>query len=90
MFVLKLLDKKPAHGYQITEELKKILGINIPRQIIYFVLRKMEKLGLVSADWVSVEGERPKKVYRITDKGREVMEKGIKRLRDLLNLLESI
>ena len=90
LFILKLLTKKPMHGYQITEELNKVLGVNIPRQLVYFVLKKFESRSLVSSEWVLENGKRPKKKYCITDKGRKFLEHMISQLKELIRLLEDI
>jgi len=90
LFILKLLTKKPMHGYQITEELNKALGINIPRQLVYFILKKFESKSLVSSEWVLEDGKRPKKKYRITDKGRKFLEHMMNQLKELIRLLEEI
>lgn len=66
----------PKHGYeikrQIEEELLPFLGLKI--KSIYYPLKKMEKLGLVSKD-VGREGNFPEKfVYSITTKGKKIFD----------------
>lgn len=90
IFVLKLLSKRPMHGYQITEELAKLCNAKMPRQIIYFILKKYEDAGLVKSEWVIEEGSKPKRKYFITDEGRIFLEKRIEHFKKLINLLEKI
>lgn len=90
IFILKLLSKKPMHGYQITEELTKLSDAKIPRQIIYFVLKKYENAGLVESEWIIEKGSKPKRKYSITDEGRNFLKDRIEQLKKLITLLEKI
>ena len=76
LLFLGLLMEGPKHGYeikrQIEEELFPFLGLKI--KAIYYPLRKMEKLGLISKD-SGREGNFPEKfVYSITPKGRKIFD----------------
>jgi len=76
LLFLGLLMEGPKHGYeikrQIEEELVPFLGLKI--KSIYYPLRKMEKLGLVSKD-AGREGNFPEKfTYSITEKGRKIFD----------------
>lgn len=67
LYLLKLLDESPRHGYEIIRLLQdRFLGLYAPSAgTVYPRLAKLEQEGLVTH---SVEGGR--KVYRITDAGR--------------------
>ncbi|MDI2131508.1 PadR family transcriptional regulator [Yinghuangia seranimata] len=67
LYLLKLLDESPRHGYEIIRLLQdRFLGLYAPSAgTVYPRLAKLEQEGLVAH---SVEGGR--KVYRITDAGR--------------------
>ncbi len=76
LLFLGLLMEGPKHGYeikrQIEEELVPFLGLKI--KSIYYPLKKMEKLGLVSKD-AGREGHFPEKfTYSITDKGKKIFD----------------
>jgi len=76
LLFLGLLMEGPKHGYeikrQIEEELFPFLGLKI--KSIYYPLKKMEKLGLISKD-SGREGNFPEKfVYSITPKGRKIFD----------------
>src|SRR5260221_9525869 len=68
LYLLKLLDEAPRHGYEVIRLLQdRFLGVYSPSPgTIYPRLARLEEEGLVTHD--EVDG---KKVYRITDKGRE-------------------
>ena len=68
LYLLKLLDESPRHGYDVIRELEdRFLGLYSPSAgTVYPRLARLEAEGLV----VSEEADG-RKVYRITDAGRE-------------------
>jgi DNA-binding PadR family transcriptional regulator len=68
LYLLKLLDESPRHGYEVIRLLQdRFMGVYSPSPgTIYPRLARLEEEGLVTHD--DSEG---RKVYRITDKGRE-------------------
>ena len=68
LYLLKLLDESPRHGYDVIRLLEdRFMGLYAPSPgTIYPRLQRLEAEGLVTQ---SKEGGR--KVYRITDAGRE-------------------
>ena len=68
LYLLKLLDEAPRHGYEVIRLLEeRFHGLYAPSAgTVYPRLAKLEQEGLVSH---TVEGGR--KVYRITDAGRD-------------------
>ena len=68
LYLLKLLDESPRHGYDVIRLLEdRFMGLYAPSPgTIYPRLQRLEAEGLVTQ---SQEGGR--KVYRITDAGRE-------------------
>jgi len=84
LYLLKLLDEAPRHGYEIIRLLQdRFMGVYAPSPgTIYPRLARLEEEGLVTHD--EADG---RKVYRITDKGREELRA---RLDDLAELEEEI
>src|SRR6266536_561737 len=84
LYLLKLLDEAPRHGYEVIRLLQdRFMGVYAPSPgTIYPRLARLEEEGLVTHD--EVDG---RKVYRITDKGREEIAA---RLDDLADLEEEI
>jgi DNA-binding PadR family transcriptional regulator len=84
LYLLKLLDEAPRHGYEVIRLLQdRFLGVYSPSPgTIYPRLARLEEEGLVTHD--EVDG---KKVYRITDKGRAEINS---RLDDLAELEEEL
>jgi DNA-binding PadR family transcriptional regulator len=84
LYLLKLLDEAPRHGYEVIRLLQdRFLGVYSPSPgTIYPRLARLEEEGLVTHD--EVDG---RKIYRITDKGREELHT---RLDDLAELEEEL
>jgi DNA-binding PadR family transcriptional regulator len=82
LYLLKLLDESPRHGYDVIRLLEdRFMGLYAPSPgTIYPRLQRLEAEGLVTQ---SQEGGR--KVYRITEAGREEL----RRRQDDLDQLET-
>jgi len=80
LYLLKLLDESPRHGYDVIRELEgRFLGLYSPSAgTIYPRLARLESEGLVAH---SEEGGR--KVYRITEAGRDELHRRAGELADL-------
>jgi DNA-binding PadR family transcriptional regulator len=76
MPLLALLAKEPAHGYELKTQLEQIFGEAYPAPNIgqiYVTLQRLERDGLVRSQDV-VQVTRPnKRVYELTDAGREAV-----------------
>jgi DNA-binding PadR family transcriptional regulator len=74
LYLLRLLDEEPRHGYEVIRMLRdQFMGVYAPSPgTIYPRLARLEEEGLVTHD--DVDG---RKVYRITEAGRqELHERG--------------
>ena len=80
LYLLKLLEEAPRHGYEVIRLLQdRFLGVYSPSPgTIYPRLARLEAEGLVTHD--ESDG---KKVYRITDKGRQELKNRIEDLKVL-------
>jgi DNA-binding PadR family transcriptional regulator len=76
MPLLALLAKEPAHGYELKSQLEQVFGEAYPTPNIgqiYVTLQRLERDGLVRSQDV-VQSARPnKRVYELTDSGREAV-----------------
>ena len=73
--------QKPQHGYGISQQVKKMTGgqLTISAGTMYGTLSKMEKDGLISFCYE----EDKRKLYQLTDLGREILELEIRRIERL-------
>lgn len=80
LYLLKLLEESPRHGYEVIRLLQdRFLGVYSPSPgTIYPRLARLEAEGLVTHEVV-----KGKKVYSLTDKGREELERRMDELAEL-------
>jgi PadR family transcriptional regulator, regulatory protein PadR len=92
MLVLRILHEKPAHGYQIMDELRKITAEKyIPEPgAIYTMLRRMEDRGAVTSEWEKKESGADRRVYTITEKGIKVLKEGLEMVKRRRELMDSL
>ena len=71
--VLKVCSKKPVYTSDIIQDLRAA-ELVVVEGTIYPLLSRLQKEGLLNHEWQESEQGPPRKYYRITDFGREVME----------------
>lgn len=64
---LLVLDE-PGYGYGLLETLAE-RGFSVEANTLYPLLRRLEKQGLLTAEW-NTDESRPRKFYRTSDDGR--------------------
>lgn len=74
-FVLSVLHRKPMHGYEVVQAVEKSTnGCCSPSEgTVYPVLNEFEAGGHLSSTTQVVQG-RSRKVYALTDKGRQAFQ----------------
>lgn len=77
--LLSLLKEGETHGYRLMEKLiqREFVEENINISIIYRALRSMEKDLLVASTWEESDLGPNKRLYNITNKGIEELDKWI-------------
>ncbi|MEJ8632983.1 PadR family transcriptional regulator [Streptomyces sp. MS2.AVA.5] len=74
--LLALLTRGPAHGYELKQDLEKLLGAAYPQPNvgqIYVTLGRLEKAGLIAGEDVEQAGRPNKRTYRLTNAGHEAV-----------------
>jgi transcriptional regulator len=73
MLILKSLSLEPMHGFGITKRIEQIsrgvFRVNPGSLLLAF--QRMERDGVIDAEWRASENNRRAKYYRLTDKGRK-------------------
>jgi DNA-binding PadR family transcriptional regulator len=71
--ILSILISGEDYGYQIIQRVKDISGgtLEWSDNMLYPVLRRMEKGGLLISRWKISKKGRMRRYYRITEQGRE-------------------
>ena len=72
MIVLELLNSQPMHGYEIITKIRRAFGVYFGPSTIYPLLNKLEKKRYVASEW-NMDNERPKKVYKLTTEGQNIL-----------------
>jgi PadR family transcriptional regulator PadR len=70
-----------AHGYSLLDGLDEFGLQELDPSVVYRALREMEEQGWVSSTWdeQTTQGP-PRRNYRITDRGHEILEMWVKEL----------
>jgi poly-beta-hydroxybutyrate-responsive repressor len=91
--ILMGLYTKPSYGYELIQTIQRFGFVEgqAPPGMIYRHLRQLEEDGLVSSEWIT-EGVGPaKRIYQLTDEGKEMLAIWIgymeKQARNLNNLI---
>src|SRR5947209_3846897 len=77
MLLLAAVRARPAHGYAIIEELRRLSGgaFDLPEGTVYPALHRLERAGLLGSDWSEAHpgGTRRRRVYRLTGRGHAAL-----------------
>ena len=83
-YILTILYEGPCHGYSILNTFKKRLRKNISPSLVYPFLQRLEQKGLVKHA-VKPVGEKERKVYELTDEGRDLCRRLFKHFAALVS-----
>ncbi len=72
VLILKSLTWGPLHGYAVAELVRERSGeeLKVEEGALYPALHRLEKRGLLEAEWGLSENNRRAKFYRLTAAGR--------------------
>jgi len=89
--VLILLSRKPYYGYEMMTEIKdRTLGFWRPTPGgIYPILQSLEKSGYIQGEWI-FQKNRKRKMYKITEAGKTVLERAIARQSQIASSMRSL
>jgi PadR family transcriptional regulator PadR len=77
MLILKSLTLEPMHGFGVARRIEQVSGgvfrVNPGSLLVAF--QRLEREGLVDAEWRTTENNRQGKFYRLTAKGRRRFER---------------
>jgi PadR family transcriptional regulator, regulatory protein PadR len=76
MLILKTVALAPIHGYGIAVRLKQMSKdiLDVRQGSLYPALHRLQKQGLVEAEWLESETGHKAKYYAITKAGRKRLE----------------
>jgi len=73
--ILSILSHGRSYGYQIIKNVERLSGgeLEWTDAMLYPVLHRMEKDGLIQSEWVVADNGRRRKYYHLTEQGEEAL-----------------
>jgi transcriptional regulator len=92
LLILKTLAGDPKHGWAIAERLHQMSSatLDIRQGSLYPALHRLERGGLIKAQWGTSENNRRIKSYELTRRGRERLDADLSAWRRLNAVLAQI
>lgn len=84
-YILTILYEGPVHGYRIISKFRKRVGKTISPSLVYPFLNQLEQRGLVGHT-VRTIGEKEKKIFKLTQEGRDLCTKLFIRFANLVSI----
>jgi PadR family transcriptional regulator, regulatory protein PadR len=90
--VLAILAEGDSYGYAILQRVRELSGgeLEWTDGMLYPVLHRLERSGLVASRWEKAETGRKRKYYRVTEAGREQLAEERRQWRTVDATLRSI
>lgn len=92
LLVLKALSWNPMHGFEVTSWLEERSSgaLEFDDSAVYQALYRLEKQGLISAQWGVTENNRKARYYRLGSAGREHLTTGTDQMVRYAQLVSAI
>jgi DNA-binding PadR family transcriptional regulator len=89
--VLTVLSKASASGYGIMKAFQeRTLGFwKVTSGGMYPILQELEDRGYIQGEWKS-RGRRKRKVYEITDEGKQILSRALKKQQQIAEVLRGL
>jgi DNA-binding PadR family transcriptional regulator len=84
-YILTILYEGEQHGYSIISKFRKRIGKEVSPSLVYPFLSQLQKKGLVNHKLKPI-GEKKKKVFKLTEKGKELCQQLFKRFSALVSV----
>ena len=89
--LLLLLHHGPAHGYTLLDQLGGFGLGELNTSVVYRALRDMEEKGWVTSTWDEEQTQGPpRRVYRLTEAGDEVLSWWAQDLRETRTMIDHL
>jgi PadR family transcriptional regulator PadR len=71
--VLSILAQEPSYGYGLIQQVRELSAdrLDWTEGMLYPVLHRLEKEGLIRSEWRASDSGRDRKYYRLTDSGKK-------------------
>ncbi|PIQ23330.1 PadR family transcriptional regulator [bacterium (Candidatus Blackallbacteria) CG17_big_fil_post_rev_8_21_14_2_50_48_46] len=71
--ILSLIGERTRYAFEMIQELNDFEGLSISEGSIYPLLKRLQKEGLIDTFWSESSTGPPRKYYRLTEKGHEIL-----------------
>jgi PadR family transcriptional regulator, regulatory protein PadR len=92
MLILSLIEHRPRHGYEIGKLIEDrsegVLKYNIAS--FYPLLYRLETRGLIDGRWIEKAGQRRRRYYKLTSKGKKMLKAQRSTWANLVNAIRLI
>ena len=91
MIVLHIISSSPCHGYEISSRITKLSdkSFSISEGTLYPLLHSLQADSYISASQEQIGG-RKKKVYRLTSKGKKLLNEKKKEWNTFSSVMDSV
>lgn len=74
--ILSVLSRGESYGYAIIQRVKELSGNKIEWSdgMLYPVLRRLEKQGLIESEWRVIESGKKRRYYQIKNSGKKMLD----------------
>lgn len=74
--ILSILARQDSYGYEMIKIATELSegSLDLQPGVLYPILRRFENDGLITSYWVHKEGERKRRYYSLTAKGKSALE----------------
>ncbi len=73
ILILAHLTQRPYHGYELKRQVESV-GSTLNNNQLYPALRRFEEMGAITREIERQAGKPDRHIYRITDRGEEVLQ----------------
>ena len=75
LLILALVEPRPRHGYEISQLIEQRSNGEVRFKVasLYPLLYRLERRGWIAGTWVEKAGQRRRRYYRLTRRGRTVL-----------------
>lgn len=87
--ILSILSCKDAYSTDILKELKNA-GMIVVEGTIYPILTRLKNMGLLSYRWEESQQGPPRKYYRLTEQGKEILKELDSAWKEIFTTIETI
>ena len=71
--ILKIIDREPTYGYAIATTLRETGFADLTEGTLYPLLLRLERKGLIRAEYRAGQGGPSRKYYLLTQEGRQYL-----------------